>query len=62
MAGNGGYWDMMEVAQVGRGGGQSQGGTWVHTGDAQSMWGQAEGRHVECRAPKGGLWAAVRVQ
>ena len=75
MAGNGGYRDMMEVAWVGcggsqsqdmmemvwvsRGGGQSQGGMWVHAGDAQSMWGQAKGRHVEHRAPKGRLWVAI---
>ena len=36
MAGNGGYWDMMEVVWVGRRGGQSQGGVWVHAGDVQS--------------------------
>ena len=59
---NGGYWDMMEVAWVGRGGGQSQGGAWVHAGDMQSMWGQAKGRGVEHGAPKGRLWAAVRAQ
>ena len=38
VAGNGGYWDMMEVAWVGCGGGQSQGGTWVRAGDTQSAW------------------------
>ena len=48
MAGNGGYRDVMEVAWVGHGGHQSQGGA----------WGQAEGRRVERGAPKGGLWAA----
>ena len=52
MAGNGGYWDVMEVARVGRGGSQSQGGA----------WGQAKGRCVECGAPKGGLWVAVRAR
>ena len=59
VAGNGSYRDVMEVAWVGHGGGQSQRGMWVHAGDMQSVWGQAEGRSVECRAPKGGLWAAV---
>ena len=75
MAGNGGYWDMMEVAWAGHGGGQSQdmmevawvscgggqsqGGAWVCAGDVQSRWGQAEGRHVERRAPKGRLWVAI---
>ena len=43
-------------------GGQSQGGAWVHAGDAQSGWGQAEGRSVECGAPKGGLWVAIQVR
>ena len=78
MAGNGGYQDVMEVAWAGcgggqsrdvmevawasRGGGQSQGGAWVCADDAQRTWGQAEGRRVERRAPKGGLWAAVRVR
>ena len=38
MAGNGGYRDVMEVAWVGCGGGQSQGGAWVCTGDTQSAW------------------------
>ena len=35
VAGNGGYQDVMEVVWVGHGGGQNQGGIWVHTGDAQ---------------------------
>ena len=60
VAGNGGYRDVMEVAWVGRGGSQSQGGAWVRAGDAQSTWGQAEGRRVEHGAPKGRLWVAVR--
>ena len=60
MAGNGGYQDVRVVAWVGCGSGQSQGGTWVRAGDAQSTWGQAKGRSVERRAPKGGLWVAVQ--
>ena len=62
VAGNGGYQDVMEVAWVGHGGGQSQGGVWVCAGDVQSAWGQAEGRRVEHGAPKGGLWVAVRAR
>ena len=46
VAGNGGYRDVMEVAWVGRGGGQNQGGIWVHTGDTQSAW------------PRAGVWSA----
>ena len=33
--GNGDYRDVMEVAWVGCGRGQSQGGAWVRAGDAQ---------------------------
>ena len=44
MAGNGGYRDVMEVAWVGHGGSQSQGGAWVRTVTRRARVIRAQGR------------------
>ena len=50
VAGNGGYRDVMEVAWVGHGGGQSQGGVWVRAGDAVCTKHVGAGRGQACGA------------